>query len=106
MRILIEENFPSDFAKLLHGHEVLTVHRLGWSGLKNGELLRKAAGVCEVFLTLDGNLGYQQNVKALPFGVVHVRSRSNRLADLAVHIPSILAAVARAVPGKLEAADA
>jgi hypothetical protein len=106
MRILIDENFPLDFAKLLHGHEVLTVHGLGWSGLKNGELLKRAAGVCDAFLTLDGNLEYQQNIKALPFGVVLVRSRSNRLADLAARVPSILAAVARATLGKVEVAGA
>jgi hypothetical protein len=29
------------------------VHSLGWSGIKNDELLRRAYSVCEVFLTLD-----------------------------------------------------
>ena len=74
MRILLDENFPADFAKLLVGHEVSAVHSQGWSGVKNGELLRRAHAVCEVFVTLDRNLEFQQNIKALSFGVVVVRS--------------------------------
>lgn len=58
MRILLDENFPVSFAHLLAGHEVFTVHGLGWSGIKNGGLLRRAAERCDVFVTLDRNLAY------------------------------------------------
>jgi len=81
MRILLDENFPVDFAKLLVGHEVATVYNLGWSGIKNGELLRRAYSVCEVFVTLDRNLEFQKNIKVLPFGIVVVCARSNRVVD-------------------------
>ena len=106
MRLLLDENFPADFAKLLVGHEVATVHSLGWSGIKNGELLRRAHAVCEVFVTLDRNLEFQQNIKALPFGVVVVRSISNRMAHLTPHISSILEAANRVAPGTVEKAGA
>ncbi len=106
MRILLDENFPVDFSKLLVGHEVFTVHNLGWSGVKNGELLRRVHSVCEVFVTLDRNLEFQQNLKILPFGVVVVRSVSNRMADLTPHITSILAAASRVTPGQVERASA
>lgn len=102
MRILLDENFPVDFAKLLIGHDIPTVHSLGWSGIKNGELLRRAHSVCEVFVTLDRNLEFQQNIKVLPFGVVVVRARSNRVADLVPHITSVLDAANRVAPGKVE----
>jgi hypothetical protein len=75
-----------------------------WSGVKNGELLRRAHGVCEVFVTLDRNLEFQQNIKVLPFGVVVVRSISNRMADLAPHVSSILAAANRVIAGQVEKA--
>lgn len=101
MRILVDENFPADFAKLIEGHEVSTVHGLGWSGIKNGELLRRAGGVFDVFLTLDRNLEFQQNIASLSFGVVVVRAASNRLADLKPHLPSILAAVNQAEAGQV-----
>ena len=102
MRILLDENFPIDFAKLLVGHEVATVHSLGWSGIKNGELLRRAYSVCDVFVTLDRNLEFQQNIKVLSFGIVVVRARSNRVADLSPHIECILAAANRVMPGQVE----
>ncbi len=100
MRLLLDENFPADFAKLFAGHEVATVHSLGWSGVKNGELLRRAPTVCEVFITLDRNLEFQQNIKVLPIGVVVVRSISNRMADLAPLVSSILDAAHHLSPGR------
>jgi predicted nuclease of predicted toxin-antitoxin system len=106
MRILIDENFPADFAKLIEGHEVFTVHSLGWSGIKNGELLHRAKEICEVFLTLDQNLEFQQNIASLPFGVVVVRSVSNRIADLKPHIANIVAAANRVGPGQVVYAGA
>lgn len=104
MRLLLDENFPADFAKLLKDHEVVTVRSLGWSGVKNGELLRRAHAVCEVFITLDRSLEFQQNIKTLPFGVVVVRTVSSRMAHLIPHIGSILEAASRASPGTVEKA--
>lgn len=101
MRILLDENFPADFAALLVGHDTANVHGHGWAGIKNGELLRRARDVCEVFVTLDRNLEFQQNVKILPFGVVVVRSRSNRIADLNPLVPGILSAVSQIGPGEV-----
>ena len=106
MRLLLDENFPADFSKLLVDHEVSTVHSLGWCGIKNGELLRRASAVCEVFVTLDRSLEFQQNIKALPFGVVVVRSLSNRMAHLTPHVGSILEAASRVAPGTVEIAGA
>ncbi len=100
MRILLDENFPADFATMLVGHDVSNVHSHGWAGIKNGELLRRAHGVCEVFVTLDRNLEFQQNIKILPYGIVVVRSRSNRIVDLTPHIQAILLAAAQVGPGR------
>ena len=106
MRILLDENFPADFAAELKQHDIVTVHSLGWSGIKNGELLRRAHEVCDVFITLDRNLEFQQNTNGLPFGIVVVCSVSNRIADLKPHIQRILEAANRVEPGKLEKAGA
>src|SRR5271169_4262464 len=99
MRILLDENFPADFATLL-GHDASNVYSHGWAGIKNVELLRRAHGVCEVFVTLDRNLEFQQNIKILPYGIVVVRSRSNRIIDLTPHIPAILLAASQVGPGR------
>jgi hypothetical protein len=100
MRILLDENFPADFAALLVGHEASNVQSHGWAGIKNGELLRRAHGVCDVFVTLDRNLEFQQNIKILPYGIVVVSSRSNRIIDLTPHIPAILLAASQVSPGR------
>jgi hypothetical protein len=100
MRILLDENFPADFAAMLVGHDVSNVHSHGWARIKNGELLRRAHGVCEVFVTLDRNLEFQQNIKILSYGIVVVRSRSNRIVDLTPHIPAILLAASQVGPGR------
>ena len=100
MRLLLDENFPVDFADAFSAHVVLTVHRLGWAGTVNGELLRRARGVCDVFVTLDRNLVFQQNIKMLPFGIVVVRAVSNRLRDLKPLAANILEAATRVAPGQ------
>jgi len=63
MRILIDECLPKRSARLISGHEVVTVPAAGWAGKKNGELLRlmEAAGY-DVFITADQNTQYQQNL--------------------------------------------
>jgi predicted nuclease of predicted toxin-antitoxin system len=102
VRILLDENFPADFAKIFADHDIHTVHSLGWSGVKNGELLRRAHAVCDVFVTLDRNLEHQQNVKVLSFGIVVVRAASNRMADLLPHMSVIISAASRVGPGQIE----
>lgn len=102
MRILLDENFPADFAKQFSGHEVHTVHSLGWAGIKNGELLRRAHAVCDVFVTLDRNLEFQQNIKVLPFGIVVVHAISNRMAHLVPLVADIVATAAKVSAGKVE----
>lgn len=102
MRILLDENFPVDFSNHFDMHEIHTVHSLGWSGIKNGELLRRAHAVCDVFVTLDRNLEFQQNIKALPFGVVVVRAVSNRMRHLIPLAPAIVAAAAKVSAGDVQ----
>ena len=104
MRLLLDENFPVDFTVELTGHDTVTVHSLGWAGIRNGELLRRASGICDVFITLDRNLEFQQNTRILPFGIVVVGAPSNRLVHLVPLVNSILEAAVRVRPGQVEKA--
>ena len=99
MRVLLDENLPHDLGSVLAEHEVVTVQGLGWSGLKNGELLRRAAGQMDAFITMDSNLQFQQRLEGLSFGVVVIHARSNRMADLLPVVPLMLAELAELVPG-------
>ncbi len=51
---------------------------------------------------MDRKLERQQDLAALPFGVVLVVARSNRVQDLLPLVGGILAALGWATPGKLE----
>ena len=102
MRVLLDENLPLDCAALVVGHEVVTVRGLGWAGTQNGELMRRAAAVCDVFVTMDRNIPHQQHIPGLPFGVILVTAHSNRLADVRDHVGAVLAAIAIAKPGVLQ----
>jgi len=83
MHLLLDECLPARLRRDLPGHEVLTVPRAGWSGIKNGKLLLFIARSrkFEVFLTKDKSLPYQQQLQGLPFAVVVLRARSNRFED-------------------------
>ena len=70
MRVLLDENLPLDLASELLGHDVQTVVGLGWEGVKNGELLHRAAGHFDALITMDRNLEFQQPLAQQPFGVV------------------------------------
>jgi len=63
---------------------------MGWSGLKNGELLARSAGKFDVFLTADQNLQYQQNLRNLPVSIVVLAAKSNRIQDLRPLIPKLI----------------
>ena len=69
MRILLDEDLPRRLAAMLVGHEVSTVQRNGWTGIKNGRLLGLAAAGFDVFLTMDRNLEFQQNLATLPIAI-------------------------------------
>jgi len=52
VRVLLDENLPHDLIAALVGHSVSTVQGLGWAGTKNGDLLRRASGVTDAFVTM------------------------------------------------------
>ena len=90
MRILLDECAPRPLKRELPDHEIRTVVEMGWSGKKNGELLRlmNQEGFM-LLLTTDQNLRYQQNLKQTGVAVVVLVARSNRLSDLIPLIPNV-----------------
>lgn len=90
MRILLDEDLPRRLGGLLLGHNVETVPQSAWAGIKNGKLLALAATKFDVFLTMDQNLEFQQNLASLPVAVLVIEAVSNRIEDLAPLVPEIL----------------
>ena len=91
---------------LLVGHIVETVAGRGWSGVRNGELLKRASGEFDVFLTMDRRLPEQQRIAQLPFGVVLLVAPSNRLIHLRPLVPDILKLLPSVAAGSLRTAGA
>ena len=94
VRVLLDENLSHDFGGLLVGHTVETVAGRGWSGERNGELLKRASGEFEVFLAMDRRLPDQQRISLLPFGVILLLAPSNRI----LHLRPLVAEVLRVLP--------
>jgi predicted nuclease of predicted toxin-antitoxin system len=103
MRILLDECLPARLQRDLPGHEVQTVPRAGWAGIKNGALLRLIAdsGKFDVFLTMDKSLPHQQPFEDLPFAVVVLRARSNRFEDTHPLMPEVFRRLAEFQPGRV-----
>jgi hypothetical protein len=78
---------------------VQSVRQAGWTGTKNGELLALASERFDVFITVDRNLSFQQNVTGLRIAVIVLRARTNRLSDLLPLVPHLLSALDAAEPG-------
>ena len=92
MRFLLDENLDWRLRRDLAAHHVDSVPLIGWAGIENGELLRKAveAGF-DVLITMDSNMVHQQNLAKYSIAVVALRAPSNRLADTRPLMPALLA---------------
>ncbi|CAN5268924.1 hypothetical protein BH24ACT19_BH24ACT19_06270 [soil metagenome] len=73
----------------------------GWSGKKNGELLRVAEQEFDALLTMDRNTEHQQNLSVLDLGVVLILARSNRRRDVEPAMPEVNRALKRVRSGEL-----
>ena len=89
MRLLLDESVPSRLRRSLVRHEVRTVVEMGWSGVKNGELLALAATEFDAFITVDKNLPYQQNLAMLPVAVIVLDAPSIELPALVPLLPAL-----------------
>jgi hypothetical protein len=89
MRVLLDECVLRRLRRELSEHEVLTVTERGWSGIRNGELLALADAEFDLFLTVDQNLKYQQNLKAFDIGIILLVARNNRLKTLLPLMPEV-----------------
>ena len=92
MRLLLDENLDWRLRRDLLDHQVESVPLIGWAGIENGELLRKAveAGF-DVLVTMDSNMVHQQNMAKYPIAVIALRAPSNRLVDTRPLMPALLA---------------
>jgi hypothetical protein len=103
-RVLFDENMPRRLRRELANYEVRTVQEEGWSGLKNGELLRAAQDRFDVLVTGDKRLQFQQNIAAFKIAVVVVSVASIAPASVRSILPRIREAIEQARPGTVTVA--
>jgi len=103
MRLLFDECvsrlFKAGFAA--HGHQCSTVPEVGLAGKKNGELLTLAEGKFDVFVTIDKNIRYQQNLSGRKIAILIIRARSSEIDDLLPELPACIVALHSIQPGQV-----
>ena len=91
MKLLLDENLPHQLRRELPGHDCFTTTYMGWSGVKNGELLARAANAgFDALLTKDTKLEYEQNLTTLPIAIVILGADSNDIDDIRPVLPALL----------------
>ena len=100
--MLLDENMDRKLKRSFDpSFEVTTVRERGWSGKKNGELLRAAELEFDVLVTLDQSMQHQQHLTKYALAVVLILTRSSRRADIEPAIDKVNRAVYEARPGVL-----
>lgn len=102
MRLLLDENLPHRLRTEILGHEVITTAYMGWSGIENGELLRRAAAESfDGLVTNDRGLEYEQNQKTLPLAVIVLIAETNTIESLRRLLPQFQLELQTIKPGEL-----
>ena len=70
MKLLLDECIDRKFAQEFVGYEIKTVPQMGWAGIKNGQLLALVEVEFDVFITVDRNLSFQQNLSQFNIAVI------------------------------------
>ena len=106
MRVLLDECVPRQLRRDLEGFDVKTVQQMGWAGVKNGALLSRAAGECDVVFTVDrGMANVHSEVKA-EVAVVILAATTTDPVKLRPFMPQVRAALQAVQPGKIVRVDA
>jgi hypothetical protein len=75
---------------------------MGWDGKENGELLGLIqANGFGALVTVDQNLQYQQNLRAIGVAVIIIVARTNRIEDIEPAMPEVVKRLDVIQPGDL-----
>jgi len=101
VKVLLGECVDRRFARDLVGHEVTTVQKRGWAGIRNGDLLALAEKEFDAFITVDRKLSVQQGLTKFQIPVLLLRARTNRLEHIRPLATELLEKLPRAPAGAL-----
>ena len=97
MKILLDESVPHVVRTTLSHLAVRTVQDMGWTGTKNGELLRRAEAEFDVLVTADHQLRYQQNLSGRKLAIIGLPT--NQVRTVVTLLPMIEERMKQGQPG-------
>jgi predicted nuclease of predicted toxin-antitoxin system len=97
LKILLDESVPHIVQTRLSHLDIRTVQDMGWAGIKNGELLRRAETEFNVFVTADQQLLYQQNLSGRTLAIIVLPT--NQVRTVVSLLPAIEESLKRVQPG-------
>ncbi len=101
MKVLLDECVDWRLSQDIIGHEVKTAHEMGWTAVTNGDLLALASKTFDVFVTVDRNIAFQQNLVGVSIAVIVLHAKTNRLVDLKKLVSRLIIAIEAAQPEKV-----
>jgi predicted nuclease of predicted toxin-antitoxin system len=90
VKILLDESVPRLLKLRLPQLNISTVQEMGWTGVQNGELLRRAEEHFDVLITADRNLRYQQNLSGRKLAILVLPSNQVPLVTRLVPVVETL----------------
>jgi len=101
LKILLDENLDWRLERYLPGHEVESVPLIGWAGVENGELLKRAQDRFDIFITMDSKMADELNIQNSKLTVIVLKAPSNMLSDTFPLMPRVLAQLPTAKAGTI-----
>lgn len=99
MKILLDENVHNKLKFRFPNHDVLTVRDMGWTGKRNGELMKLLLDVrFDLLITLDKGFEHQQNFIKYPIPVLVLKVRRSDYEFLLPLVDKIRAILASNLP--------
>lgn len=91
MKLLLDENLPIKLKiQFSDIHQVFSVVEMGWSGKKNGQLMKLLLeSEFDGLVTIDKNLKYQQNIDKYSVLIIILNAKNNKLETLEPFVQEI-----------------
>ena len=101
MKLLLDENLPVKLKQYFSEvHQIHSVKDQGWSGKKNGELMKlMKSNDFDALITIDKNLKHQQNLDKHMVFIVVLDAPNNKIPTLTPLIEKLEMALSKPLTG-------
>jgi len=103
MWIFLDECLPRRLKAMFTDHEVQTVLEMGWAGLEDMEIVRRAGRQFDVFVTIDRSFHLLKlsPSSVMPLAVIILRAPTNRFEDLQPLMQEVHSMLSDLSPGQV-----